>query len=101
MLILKGYRIVATRYRSRLGEIDIIAARGQKLAFIEVKARASRRAASEAITSHQRERLSRAAADFLARHPRYNRHSLRFDAMLVAPWRWPQHISGAWEDTSG
>jgi putative endonuclease len=91
---------MAKRYRSKLGEIDIIAARGKTLAFVEVKARGSRRAASEAITPRQRERLGRAAADFLARHPRYNRHVLRFDAMLVMPWRWPVHVPNAWQDSS-
>ncbi len=95
-LRLKGYNIVASRYRSRLGEIDIIARRGSYLALIEVKARPSHRMAAEAITHYQRERLERAAADFLARHPHLNRHQVRFDAMLVAPWRWPLHITDAW-----
>lgn len=90
---------MASRYRSKLGEIDIVAARGKTLAFVEVKARDSQSAASEAITLRQRERLGRAAADFLARHPRYNRHVMRFDAMLVTPWRWPAHIPNAWQDS--
>jgi putative endonuclease len=95
-LRLKGYGIVAARYRSKLGEIDIVAARGRCLALIEVKARASHTEAAEAVSARQRERLERAAGDFLARHPRLNRHQLRFDVMLVAPWRWPVHIADAW-----
>ncbi len=90
------YRIVASRYRSPLGEIDIIASRGDILALIEVKARSSRREAIEAIHFRQRERLQRAARDFLARHPRFHRHNIRFDVMLVAPRRWPVHIKDAW-----
>lgn len=95
-LRLKFYRILAARYRSPLGEIDIIASRGDTLALIEVKARSSRREAAEAIHFRQRERLQRAAGDFLVRHPRFNRHNIRFDIMLVQPHRWPAHIKDAW-----
>lgn len=95
-LRLKFYRIIASRYKSPLGEVDIIAARGKQVALIEVKARASERAAIESISQRQQERLSRAANDFLARHPHYITHNLRFDVMLVAPKRWPVHIQDAW-----
>lgn len=97
VLRLKGYGILASRQRSKLGEIDLIAARGRVLAFVEVKARPSVREASEAIMPQQRARIVRAAADFLTRNPRYNGYTLRFDAMLVRPWRWPKHIMSAWE----
>ncbi len=96
-LRLRGHRIVASRYRSRLGEIDIIATRGKILLFIEVKARRTLVQGSEAITQRQQARLERAAAAFLSRHSRYAAYARRFDAMLVVPWRWPVHISGAWE----
>ena len=92
----KGYRIVASRYRSKLGEIDIIAQRGCCLALVEVKARATMDSAAEALLWNQRQRLERAADDFLARFPRFNRHYVRFDLMLVAPRRWPVHIVDAW-----
>lgn len=95
-LRLKFYRILAARYRSPLGEIDIVAARGDVVALVEVKARPSRREAVEAIHFRQRERLQRAARDFLARNPRFHRHHVRFDVMLVAPRRWPVHIKDAW-----
>ena len=92
----KGYRIVASRYKSPLGEIDIIALRGDTVAMIEVKARPSEREAIEAILPRQRQRLQRAAMDFLARHPHFNSHNLRFDIMLVAPKHWPTHMRDAW-----
>jgi putative endonuclease len=95
-LRLTCYRILASRYRSRLGEIDIIAARGDTVALIEVKARPTHREAAEAILPRQRERLQRAARDFLARHPQFNACHIRFDIMLVAPGRWPTHIRDAW-----
>lgn len=95
-LRLKFYRILAARYRSPMGEIDIVALRGDILALVEVKARPSRAEAAEAVHARQRERLARAANDFLARHPRFHRHNLRFDVMLVAPRSWPVHIKDAW-----
>lgn len=95
-LRLKGYRILASRYKSPLGEIDLVALRGKDVALIEVKARATAREAAEAILPRQRQRLQRAALDFLARHPQLNGHNLRFDIMLVAPKRWPVHIQDAW-----
>ncbi len=95
-LRVKGYRILASRYRSPLGEIDIVAARGKIVALVEVKARASKREAIESIHVRQQERLQRAAQDFLARHPHFNEHNIRFDVMLVAPRSWPQHIADAW-----
>lgn len=95
-LRLKGYSIIAARYRSPLGEIDIIARRGRSLALVEVKARPSKETAAEAILPRQRQRLERAAAAFLARHPQLSQDHLRFDVMLVAPWRWPVHITDAW-----
>lgn len=95
-LRLKGYAILAARYRAPQGEVDIVALRGKDLAFVEVKARETRDAAAGAISPRQQERLARAANDFLARHPRFSQHQLRFGAMLVSPWRWPAHIRDAW-----
>lgn len=95
-LQLKFYTILATRYHSPVGEIDIIAARGTTIAIIEVKARQSERDAIEAILPRQRQRLQRAANHFLARHPHLNNHTIRFDMMLVVPRRLPRHIKDAW-----
>ena len=100
-LRLKGYRIIASRYRSPLGEIDIVAARGKVIAVVEVKARADYNAAASAISPRQQERLHRAAQDFLSHHPQFQNYDLRFDAMLCAPrahalFYWPVHIKNAW-----
>lgn len=95
-LRLKGYRIVAAGRRSALGEIDIVARRGRVLAIVEVKARADLSAAGLAIGTAQRGRLARAAAQFLAARPDLAGLDLRFDAMLVTPWRWPLHLPDAW-----
>lgn len=92
----RGYRVLARRLRTSTGEIDILARRGRVLAVIEVKARPTMAQAAESIGLQQRKRVIRAAEAFLARHPALAALDLRFDAMLVAPWRLPVHIRDAW-----
>ena len=100
-LRLKGYRILARRFRCPAGEIDIVARRGGVLAIVEVKARPSVAAALEALTARQRARLERAALAFLATGTAgivpQSDFSLRFDVMVVTPWRWPRHLANAWQ----
>lgn len=98
-LIAKGYRIVARRFRSAVGEIDIIARRRGVVAFIEVKVRATLDEAAEAVTLHQQQRIVAAAEAWLARHPQYANHQLRFDAMLIAPGHLPRHLTAAFDAT--
>lgn len=99
-LRLKGYRIIARRFKTPLGEIDIIARRGKRVSLIEVKARARLAEARQAITPHQRGRIFRAAEFFLQRYPRYATMNLCFDAILVAPGRLPRHLIDAWRPQS-
>jgi len=96
VLRLKGYRILARRYRSPAGEIDLIVRRGAVVAAIEVKARADRVRAGESVLWRQRARIVRALENFLAIHPHLRDKELRFDVMLVAPGGWPRHIRDAW-----
>jgi putative endonuclease len=104
LLRLKGYSIVAhghvTGRGTGAGEIDIVARRGRLLAFVEVKSRSSRSLAATAISRNQRHRLTRAAAAFIAHRPDLAGCSIRFDAILLAPWRWPCHLIDAWRDES-
>ncbi|MFN4283589.1 MAG: YraN family protein [Alphaproteobacteria bacterium] len=95
-LRLAGWRILARDWRSPAGEIDIIARRGRLVLFVEVKARGDLLAAGEAVGARQRSRIAAAAALFLARRPELAGCDARFDAMLVAPWRWPVHLPDAW-----
>jgi putative endonuclease len=103
-LRLKLYRILArsavTGRGSGAGEVDIIAKRGDLVAFVEVKARASLTDAAESLGSAQRRRIERAAAGFLARHPRLGHCQVRFDVILVTPKRFPRHILDAWRPTA-
>lgn len=96
LLRAKGYRIVARSWRCPAGEIDIIARRGQNLVAIEVKRRPTAMDAAYALQAGQRRRIVRAAEVYVARHPGIAALNLRFDAVLVAPGRWPRHIMDAW-----
>lgn len=93
----KGYRILATRYKTRMGEIDLIAQRGDTLVFVEVKGRARRASAAEAIHLRNQQRVVRAAQWWLQRHPQAQASTIRFDAVLVAWYRWPHHIPHAFD----
>ncbi len=95
-LRLKGYRIVARSYRTRLGEIDIIARRGRMLALVEVKYRRHKDIAAWSISPAQCHRIENAARGFLAAHPSFAGFDIRFDAVLMAPWTWPRHLTDAW-----
>lgn len=94
-LRLKGYRILERRFRTRLGEIDIVARRGGVIAFVEVKLRRSREDAAEAIGRINQSRVRQAAALYLARHTEYTVCETRFDALVMAPGRLPRHIENA------
>jgi putative endonuclease len=95
-LRLKGYSILARRWRTAVGEIDLVARRGGLVAFVEVKARATLVDALEAITPGQRQRVERAAALYLQHHPQLARCRLRFDVIAIRPWRLPHHLRDAW-----
>lgn len=89
----KGYHILHHRFQTPVGEIDIIAKRGNALVMIEVKARPSLSEGLLAITVRQQERCWRAASFFLARFPQYRGTDIQFDVVVQRPWRWPIHLN--------
>ena len=93
----KGYRILAKRFRTPYGEIDIVARRRSLMAFVEVKARASLDDAAYAVTPRQQARIIDAAQAWLMAHPEHADFELRFDAMLIAPRRLPRHLLAAFD----
>ncbi|HXN42894.1 MAG TPA: YraN family protein [Xanthobacteraceae bacterium] len=97
LLLVKGYRILARRWQSPVGEIDIVARRRGVLIFVEVKARARLDEAAEAVSERQRRRIAAAAQAWLAGHPEHASAEIRFDAVLVVPRRWPRHIIAAFD----
>ena len=97
LLLAKGFRIAARRWRCPAGEIDIVARRGSLLIFVEVKARAQLDDAAYSVTERQQRRVAAAASAWLAENPDDAMSDMRFDAILVAPRSLPRHIAGAFE----
>jgi putative endonuclease len=95
LLMLKGYRILARRHRTRLGEIDLIAVRGHRLAFVEVKRRPTIGEAAQSIGERQTQRIAAAAEQWIWQHPAYRAHEIGLDAIVVAPGQWPRHLANA------
>jgi putative endonuclease len=95
-LACKGCKIVKRSFRTQLGEIDIVAQRGKTLAMVEVKYRPRKADAAWSITPAQCQRIELATRGFIAAHPHFAGHHIRFDAVLMAPWRWPSHLTDAW-----
>lgn len=96
-LRLKGWRILARRYRAATGEIDIIARRRDVVAFIEVKARRTFDEALLAISPASQRRIAAASRIWLAANPRAAAMTLRFDAVLIAPGKLPRHVENAFQ----
>ena len=99
LLLLKGFRLLARRYRTPLGEIDLIVKRGRTIAFVEVKARAFERDALESVGRAAERRIVAAADLWLAKHPAATGLDLRYDMVVVAPWRLPKHLPDAFRPT--
>ncbi|MCY4501543.1 MAG: YraN family protein [Alphaproteobacteria bacterium] len=100
-LRLAGYRLLARRYRTSVGEIDLVARRGRRLVMVEVKARPTEALARQAVPERQRRRIEMAARRFLAANPRYRDYAVRFDVIAVVPGRLPIVIPDAWRDGDG
>ena len=97
LLVAKGYRILAKRFRTPQGEIDIVARKRELLAFVEVKARASLDDAAYAVTPRQQQRIINAAQGWLVAHPEHAEFEMRFDVVLVAPRSLPRHLMAAFD----
>ncbi len=103
-LKLKGYTILARRLRNAFGEIDLLAMKGDTLAIVEVKARRSFRDCLEAVTPMQQQRLIRAATSLMAYPGKFTgrivpgRTNIRFDLVMIVPWRFPRHLKDAWRE---
>jgi putative endonuclease len=99
-LMAKGYRILARRFRTPHGEIDLVVRRCGLLAFVEVKARATLDEAAFAVTPRQQQRIVNAAQAWLVAHPEHAEFELRFDAILIATRHLPRHVLAAFDASS-
>lgn len=96
-LIFKGYKILSWRYKTPLGEIDLVAYDGDYLVFAEVKQRATTDDGLFSLTPHMQARISRAALHFIAAHQEYADRNMRFDLLAVKlPWS-VRHLDNAWQ----
>lgn len=94
-LWLRGWQILDQRVRTPAGEVDIVARRGNLIAFVEVKTRKSAVDLDYAIDERRLARVA-AAAELLM--PRYAGpgDDIRVDVILIAPRTLPRHIENAW-----
>jgi putative endonuclease len=100
LLMAKGYRILAKRFKTPHGEIDLVAKKRNLLVFVEVKARASLDDAAYAVTPRQQGRIIDAAQGWLMAHPEHAEFDLRFDVILIAPRHLPRHLLAAFDASS-
>lgn len=91
-LMLKGYRIAALRYRTPVGEIDIVARKRDLVAFVEVKARRDLATGVDAVSYPAQRRIAAAGELFISQQRDSARLSWRHDVVVVSPWKWPQHL---------
>jgi putative endonuclease len=95
----KGYRLLARRFKSPAGEVDLVMRRGQTTAFIEVKARPTVNEAIEAVTPYQSKRIAAAAGFFMSRDDMAAKGFCRFDIVAIPSTLWPTHIINAFDGT--
>lgn len=96
LLTLKGYRVLASRVKTHVGEIDLVVLKGGTVVFVEVKARANSCTALGSITGQQQKRIARAAEGFLAHRPELRHYAVRYDAIFTCPGKLPQHVKDFW-----
>lgn len=95
-LRIRGYRILEHRFKTKAGEIDLIAMKRNTLLFIEIKARPSYDAGLISISPKQKHRIQQTAKIFLSRMQKKDFNQIRFDVMVVVPWHFPYHLRDAW-----
>ncbi|MBI4031378.1 MAG: YraN family protein [Proteobacteria bacterium] len=99
-LMAKGYRILARRYKTPVGEVDLIARRGKTVAFVEVKARRRGADALSSVTPWMQDRISRAAQYYISRNSSFAGCELRFDLIAFAPPFFLRHLDNAWRPST-
>ena len=92
----RGYRIAARRFKTPVGEVDLIARKADLVLFVEVKARSHHQAALDSISRSAQRRIEAAAQWWLAQQADAGHLNWRFDVITVVPWRWPRHYHNVW-----
>ena len=95
ILWIKGYKIMARRYKTPVGEVDLIAQRRHCFVFVEVKRRVSQDQALKSLSLRQQKRIRRAAEFYFVKHPKLKITEIRFDVIAFWSWKWC-HLKNAW-----
>jgi putative endonuclease len=96
-LMLKGYRIIARRYKTKLGEVDIIARRKDIVAMVEVKARGTLLEAMDAVDFSSMHRIEAAGDIWLAKQRDFAHINIRYDLIAILPRKWPVHVESLFQ----
>jgi putative endonuclease len=91
-LRLKGYKIMARRFKTKVGEVDIIARKRDLIIMVEVKARPSLKEAMDAISTSAMVRIENAGDVWLCQQHDFAKLSVRYDMIAVMPYQWPIHV---------
>ena len=100
-LRLKGYRILAKRFKTSRGQVDIIARRKDLIVMVEVKARPTVLEAMDAVTATAQRRIEAAGDIWLARQKDFARLSVRYDLIAILPRKWPVHVERLFDGRNG
>lgn len=95
-LMFKGYSIAARRFKTPVGEVDLIARKNDLVVFVEVKARKSEQLALDSITRQAQKRIEAAGEWWISQQPDGANLSWRFDVVAIVPRRWPIHFENVW-----
>ncbi len=93
ILIIKGYSILKRRYKSKFGEIDIIAKKSNMILVVEVKARSSKIIAEEVLNKNQICRIKNAAQFFISQNKNFQNCDVRFDFIEINKFLFPKHYT--------
>jgi putative endonuclease len=96
-LMLKGYRIIARRHKTKLGEVDIIARRRNVVAMVEVKARATLLEAMDAVDHSTMRRIEAAGDLWLSKQRDFAKLNIRYDLIAILPRKWPVHVESLFQ----
>jgi putative endonuclease len=87
--LLRFCQILKLRFKTKVGEIDLICQKSNTLIFVEVKSR-SKDYDDILCSKHQQRRMQRAAESFVLKHPCYANYALQFDLVLIRPYSLPK-----------
>ena len=96
LLRVKGYKILERRFKTPIGEIDLICKKKNLLVIVEVKERKTINEALQAVSENAKGRIAHAASYYRAAHPKHENDTIRFDLIAVHMPFLVKHLLNAW-----